>query len=218
MTSGSCCASGSPLTLTKRRSSDSVLSKAKARCWMRCLGQSCMRKFVNFLSSEPSHFTTLVDEIPPSSNTLSGRWAAPFGVVSITSDTAKVASSEVRLVPLVYSLYCRFAVGVPKLSPRYFSMSASATFRRRSLTTDMSVGGSALVAALVAGVDLRPKMFFYMRNEVVECFAVSLDGFATAHRALPDMRFKLTRECFAFHRLEFLLLVLEFNSSLKNYS
>ena len=63
--------------------------------------RSCMRKFVNFLSSEPSHFTTLVDEIPPSSNTLSGRWAAPFGVVSITSDTAKVASSEVRLAPLV---------------------------------------------------------------------------------------------------------------------
>ena len=97
-------------------------------------------------------------------------------------------------------------------------MSASAAFSLGSLTTAMSVGGSALVAALVAGVDLRPKMFFYMRNEVVECFAVSLDGFATAHRALPDMRFKLTRECFAFHRLEFLLLVLEFNSSLKNYS
>lgn len=46
--------------------------------------------------------------------------------------------------------------------------------------------------------------------EVVGCVAVSLDGLlplvayfvvATAHRALPDMRFKLTRECFAFHFL-----------------
>ena len=73
-------------------------------------------------------------------------------------------------------------------------MSASAAFSRESLTTDMSVGGSALVAALVAGVDLRPKMFFYMRNEVVECFAVSLDGFATAHRLSADMRFNPIRE------------------------
>ena len=57
--------------------------------------------------------------------------------------------------------------------------------------------------------------------EVVECVAVSLDGLlplvayfvvATAHRALPDMRFKLTRECFAFHFLEFLLLVFELSS------
>ena len=68
---------------------------------------------MNFLSSTPSHFTSLVDVTPPSSNTLSGRWAAPFAVVRITSDTAKVASSEVRLAPLVYSLYCSFAVGVP---------------------------------------------------------------------------------------------------------
>lgn len=53
---------------------------------------------MNFLSSGPSHFTSLVDVIPPSSNTLSGRWADPFVVVRITSDTAKVASSEVRLI------------------------------------------------------------------------------------------------------------------------
>lgn len=54
---------------------------------------------------------------------------------------------------------------------------------------------------------------FYTREKLVEvvgCVAVSLDGLlplvayfvvATAHRALPDMRFKLTRECFAFHFL-----------------
>ena len=147
-------------SLTKRGSSLSVLSKAKARCWMRCLGQSCMRKLVNFLSSAASHFTSFVEVTPPSSSTLSGSLKAPSAVVRITSDTAKVASSEVRLAPLVYSLYCSFAVGVPKLSARYFSMSASAAFSRGSLTTDMSVGGSALVAALVAGVALRPKMFF----------------------------------------------------------
>ena len=39
--------------------------------------------------------------------------------------------------------------------------------------------------------------------EVVGDFAVSLDGSATAHRALPDMRFKLTREYFVFHWFEF---------------
>lgn len=49
---------------------------------------------------------------------------------------------------------------MPKLSARYFSMSASAAFSRGSLMTDMSVGGSALVATLVAGVALRTKMFF----------------------------------------------------------
>ena len=70
---------------------------------MRCLGQSCMRKLVNFLSSIPSHFTSLADVTPPSSNTLSGRWTAPFVAVRITSDTAKGASPEVRLAPLVYS-------------------------------------------------------------------------------------------------------------------
>lgn len=48
--------------------------------------------------------------------------------------------------------------------------------------------------------------------EVVGCFAVSLDGFATAHRAMPDMRFKLTRECFAFHRLDLLLVFWELSS------
>lgn len=101
MTSGSCCASGSPLTLTKRRSSDSVLSKAKARCWMRCLVQSCMRKLVNFLSSAASHFISFVEGTPPSNSTLSGSLKAPSAVVRITSDTAKVASSEVRLAPLV---------------------------------------------------------------------------------------------------------------------
>ena len=78
----------------------SVLANAKARCWMRCLGQSCIRKLVNFLSSAASYFTSLVEVTQPSS-TLSGRWAAPSGVVSITSDTAKIASSEVRLAPLV---------------------------------------------------------------------------------------------------------------------
>ena len=84
----------------------------------------------------------------------------PFYIVCRGDSAEQQHASEVRLVPLVYSLYCRFAVGVPKLSPRYFSMSASAAFSRGSLTTDMSVGGSALVAALVAGVALRPKMFF----------------------------------------------------------
>ena len=39
-------------------------------------------------------------------------------------------------------------------------MSASAAFSRGSLTTDMSVGGSALGAALGAGVALRPKVVF----------------------------------------------------------
>ena len=205
-------------SLTKRGSSLSVLSKAKARCWMRCLGQSCMRKLVNFLSSAASHFTSFVEVTPPSSSTLSGSLKAPSAVVRITSDTAKVASSEVRLAPLVYFLYCSFAVGVPKLSARYFSMSASAAFSLGSLMTDMSVGRFCACCSVGSGCSLAAEDVFYTRDEVVECFAVSLDGFATAHRALPDMRFKLTRECFAFHRLEFLLLVLEFNSSLKNYS
>lgn len=56
---------------------------------------------------------------------------------------------------------------------------------------------------------------FYTREELVEvvgCFAVSLDSFATAHRAMSDMRFKLTRECFAFHRLEILLVFWELSS------
>ena len=47
---------------------------------------------------------------------------------------------------------------------------------------------------------------------VVDYVAVSLDGFATAHRAVPDMRFKLTRECFAFHFLLDLGFVFEFSS------
>ena len=87
-------------SLTKWGASLSVLSKAKARCWMRCLGQSCMRKLVNFLISAASHFTSLFEVTPPSNSTLSGRWAAPFVIVRMTSDTAKVASSEVRLAPL----------------------------------------------------------------------------------------------------------------------
>ena len=77
------------------------LEKAMAKCWMRCLGHSCMRKLVNFLSSEPSHSTSLVEVTPPSSNTLSGRCAAPFVAVRITSDIANVASSDVRVAPLV---------------------------------------------------------------------------------------------------------------------
>lgn len=81
-------------SLTSWGSSLSVLAKAKARCWMRCLGQSCMRKLVNFLISAASHFTSLVDVTPPSSSTLSGRWAAPSAVVRITSDTANVTFSE----------------------------------------------------------------------------------------------------------------------------
>ena len=56
-----------------RGSSLSVLSKAKARCWIRCLGQICMRKLVNFLSSAASHFTSLVEVTSPSNSTLSGR-------------------------------------------------------------------------------------------------------------------------------------------------
>ena len=68
---------------------------------------------MNFLSSAASHFTSFVEVTPPSSSTLSGSLKAPSGVVSITSDTAKVASSEVRLAPLAYSLYCSFVVGVP---------------------------------------------------------------------------------------------------------
>ena len=39
-------------------------------------------------------------------------------------------------------------------------MSARAAFSRGLLTTEMSVGGSALVAALAAGEALRPKMVF----------------------------------------------------------
>ena len=87
-------------SLTMWGSSLSVLSKAKARCWIRCLGQSCMRKLVKFFISAASHFTSLFEVTPPSNSTLSGRWTAPPVVVRITSDTAKVASSEVRLVPL----------------------------------------------------------------------------------------------------------------------
>ena len=52
---------------------------------------------------------------------------------------------------------------------------------------------------------------FHTGEELVEVggfFAVSLDGFATAHRAMPDMRFKLTREYFVFHRLDFFVGVL----------
>ena len=87
-------------SLTMAGLSGLSLEKAKARCWMRCLGQSFMRKLVNFFSSAASHSTSLVEVTPPSSNTLSGRCAAPFVAVRITSDTAKVASSEVRLAPL----------------------------------------------------------------------------------------------------------------------
>ena len=184
VTSGSCYASGRPLTLTMWESSLSVLSKAKARCWMRCLGQSCMRKLVNFLSSTPSHFISFVEVTPPSSSTLSGSLKAPSGVVSITSDTAKVASSEVRLAPLVYFLYCSFAVGVPKLSARYFSMSASAAFSLGSLMTDMSVGRFCACCSVGSGCSLAAEDVFYTRDEVVEC-------------------------C---HFLEFLLLVLELSS------
>ena len=39
-------------------------------------------------------------------------------------------------------------------------MSARAAFSRGSLTTEMSVGGSALVAALAADEALRPKIVF----------------------------------------------------------
>lgn len=88
-------------SLTKWGASLSVLSKAKAKCWMRCLGQSCMRNLVNFFNSAVSHFTSLVEVTPPSCNTLSGRCATPFVAVRITSDTANVASSEVRVAPLV---------------------------------------------------------------------------------------------------------------------
>lgn len=62
---------------------------------MRCLGQSCMRNLVNFFNSAASHSTSLVEVTPPSSNTLSGRCAAPFVAVRITSDTARVSLSHV---------------------------------------------------------------------------------------------------------------------------
>ena len=151
---------------------------------MRCLVQSCMRKLVNFLSSAASHFISFVEGTPPSNSTLSGSLKAPSAVVRITSDTAKVASSEVRLAPLVYSLYCSFAVGVPKLSARYFSMSASAAFSLGSLMTDMSVGRFCACCSVGSGCSLAAEDVFYTRDEVVEC-------------------------C---HFLEFLLLVLELSS------
>ena len=47
---------------------------------------------------------------------------------------------------------------------RYFSTSAMAAFSRVSLTPEMSVSGSVLVAALVMGEALRPKMFLHERG------------------------------------------------------
>lgn len=88
-------------------------------------------------------------------------------------------------------------------------MSAKAALMRGSLTTERSVDGSASSGVLAAGDSLAAEDGFHTGEELVEvvgCFAVSLDSFATAHRAMPDMRFKLTRECFAFHRLDFLLV------------
>ena len=185
---------------------------------MRCLVQSCMRKLVNFLSSTLSHFTSLVDVTPPSSNTLSGEMSGSFRLREDYQRHRESCVFRGKIGPvgvlLILQLRGRSAVVVGEI----FLDVGECCFQSR-VAYDRYVGGRFCACCSVgSGCSLAAEDVFYTRDEVVECFAVSLDGFATAHRALPDMRFKLTRECFAFHRLEFLLLVLEFNSSLKNYS
>ena len=81
---------------------------------------------------------------------------------------------------------------------------------------DRKVGGRLCVGSCgKSRCSLAAEDGFHMGEELVEvvgCVAVSLDGFATAHRALPDMRFKRTRECFAFHFLLDLEFVFELSS------
>lgn len=48
MTSYPCFVSGEPLTLTKRRSSFSVLSKTKAKCWIIYLGRAACGSWYTF--------------------------------------------------------------------------------------------------------------------------------------------------------------------------
>ncbi len=54
----------------------------------------------------------------------------PLVCVRMTTAVENVRSSEVRLMPLVYSSLVRAVGADPKVSARYFSTSASA-FRRR---------------------------------------------------------------------------------------
>ena len=92
---------------------------------------------------------------------------------------------------------------VPKLSMRYFSTSARAFRIHWSVVWGLLCHRFNL---FFFAVSLVAEESFHVGEELIEvvgCFAVSLDGSATAYRALPDMRFKLTREYFVFHRFEF---------------
>lgn len=63
--------------------------------------QRFLRKLMNLHSSSVNQSLPLSVSTFPSSITLSGRPAAPSVAVRITSETAKAASSESRLAPLV---------------------------------------------------------------------------------------------------------------------
>ena len=171
-------------SLTKRGSSLSVLSNAKARCWMRCLVQSCMRKLVNFLSSTLSHFTSLVDVTPPSSNTLSGEMSGSFRLREDYQRHRESCVFRGKIGPvgvlLILQLRGRSAVVVGEI----FLDVGECCFQSR-VAYDRYVGGRFCACCSVgSGCSLAAEDVFYTRDEVVEC-------------------------C---HFLEFLLLVLELSS------
>lgn len=72
----------------------------------------------------------------------------PLVCVRMTTAVENIGSSEVRLMPLVYSSKVRAEDVVPKLSARYFSTSVSAAFRRWSVIEGCCAVGSVGFSSL----------------------------------------------------------------------